>query len=104
MMLYKVTSVAFDPDARKAYYTEDNYAFRDLMAVDVDTGKKRMLLRDARIGDLVLNPRQVAVGHPPPERLRDHRPDSAALHRLQPDPHLRLRQIPFDLDISPDGS
>ena len=45
MMLYKVTSVAFDPDARKAYYTEDNYAFRDLMEIDVDTGKKRMLLQ-----------------------------------------------------------
>ena len=44
MMLYKVTSVAFDPDARTAYYTEDNYAFRDLMAVNVDTGRKRMLL------------------------------------------------------------
>ena len=55
-MLYKVTSVAFDPDARKAYYTEDNYAFRDLIEVDVDTGKKRMLLRDARIGDMVAQP------------------------------------------------
>ncbi len=37
-------------------YTEDNYAFRDLIAVDVDTGKKRMLLTDARIGDLVVQP------------------------------------------------
>ena len=48
MMLYKVTSVAFDPDARTAYYTEDNYAFRDLIAVNVDTGRKRMLLRGWR--------------------------------------------------------
>ena len=82
MMLYKVTSLAFDPDARTAYYTEDNYAFRDIIAVNVDTGSKRMLLKDARIGDIVLNPRrQVAVGHPPPERLCDHRPDPGALHR-----------------------
>src|SRR5204863_1163198 len=56
MMLYKVTSVAFDPDARTAYYTEDNYAFRDLMAVNVDTGRKRMQQRDARICHLVVNP------------------------------------------------
>ena len=27
MMLYKVTSVAFDPDARTAFYTDDNYAY-----------------------------------------------------------------------------
>jgi len=50
MMLYKVTSVAFDPDARTAYYTEDNYAFRDLFAVNVDTGRRRMRLKDAQIG------------------------------------------------------
>src|SRR4029450_6403545 len=55
MMLYKVTSVAFDPETRTAYYTEDNSAFRDLVAVDVDSGRKRMLLKDARIGDIVLN-------------------------------------------------
>ena len=91
MMLYKVTSVAFDPDARTAYYTEDNYAFRDLMAVNVDTGKKRMLLTDARIGDIVVQPGgQVDLGHSPPERPRDHRPDSAALCRLQPDPHVQI--------------
>ena len=41
MMLYKVTSLAFDEQPRKAYYTEDNYAFRDIVEVDVDTGKKQ---------------------------------------------------------------
>ena len=91
MMLYKVTSVAFDPDSRTAYYTEDNYAFRDLIAVNVDTGKKRMLLRDARIGDIVVQPgRQVDLGHSPRERPGDHRPDSAALCRLQPDPLVQI--------------
>jgi hypothetical protein len=61
MMLYWVTSLAFDPDARKVYYVDDNRAYRDLMEVDVDTGKKRMLLRDARIGDLVVNPRDKSI-------------------------------------------
>jgi hypothetical protein len=105
MMLYKVTSLAFDPDARKAYYTEDNYAFRDIIQVDVDTGKKRMLLRDARIGDLVVNPRDKSIWG-----IR-HQNGYATIVRLPP-PYAGFNQIhtfnygetPFDLDISPDGS
>jgi hypothetical protein len=105
MMLYKVTSVAFDPDARKAYYTEDNYAFRDLLEVNVDTGKKRMLLRDARIGDMVLDPADKSLWG-----IR-HQNGFATIVRLPP-PYTSFNQIhtfkygqtPFDLDISPDGS
>jgi hypothetical protein len=54
-MTYRVTSSAFDPATRTFFYTADNLAFRDLMAVNVDTGEDRMLLKDARIGDLVFN-------------------------------------------------
>ena len=105
MMLYKVTSVAFDPDARRAYYTEDNYAFRDLLEVNVDTGKKRMLLRDARIGDMVINPADKSLWG-----IR-HQNGFATIVRLPP-PYTSFNQIhtfkygqtPFDLDISPDGS
>ena len=105
MMLYKVTSVAFDPDARKAYYTEDNYAFRDLFEIDVDTGKKRMLLKDARIGDMVVNPRDKSIWG-----IR-HQNGYATIVRIPP-PYAGFNQIhtfdygttPFDLDISPDGS
>ncbi|HEX6219040.1 MAG TPA: hypothetical protein VFZ35_07185, partial [Sphingomicrobium sp.] len=105
MMLYKVTSVAFDADARKAYYTEDNYAFRDLMEVNVDTGRKRMLLRDARIGDMALNPVDRSLWG-----IR-HQNGFATIVRL-PAPYTSFNQvhtfkygeIPFDLDISPDGS
>ena len=60
-MIYRVTSLAYDPSAGKAYYTADNYAFRDLMEVDVASGKSRTLLRDARIGDIVVNPRDKAI-------------------------------------------
>ena len=95
MMLYKVTSVAFDPDARTAYYTEDNYAFRDLFAVNVDTGQTPMLLKDARIGDMVVNPAdKIDLGYPPRKRPCDDRPDSSALRRLQPDPHVQIRPGP----------
>ncbi|MFL6841749.1 MAG: hypothetical protein ACJ8D2_04805, partial [Sphingomicrobium sp.] len=105
MMLYKVTSVAFDPDARTAYYTEDNYAFRDLMAVNVDTGRKRMLLRDARIGDMVVNPADKSIWG-----IR-HENGLATIVRIPP-PYagfnqvhsFKYGQIPFDLDVSADGT
>ncbi len=105
MMLYKVTSLAFDEAARKAYYTEDNYAFRDLVEIDVDTGKKRMLLRDARIGDLVLNPVDRSLWG-----IR-HQNGYATFVRI-PQPYAGFNQVitfdygqtPFDLDIAPDGS
>jgi len=105
MMLYKVTSLAYDDQTRKAYYTEDNYAFRDLIEVDVDTGKKKMLLRDARIGDFVLNPQDRSLWG-----IR-HQNGFATIVRL-PAPYTAFSQvhtfnygeIPFDLDISPDGS
>jgi len=105
MMLYRVTSIAFDPDARKAYYTEDNYAFRDILEIDVDTGRKRMLLRDVRIGDLVVNPRDKSIWG-----IR-HQNGYATIVRVPP-PYAGFNQIhtfeygitPFDLDISPDGS
>jgi len=54
-MLYTVTSVAYDPDTGTVFYAADNKAYRDLMTVDVRTGKARMLLHDARIGELVFN-------------------------------------------------
>jgi hypothetical protein len=105
MMLYKVTSVAFDPDSRTAFYTEDNYAFRDLMAVDVDTGKKRMLLHDARIGDIVFSKADKSIWG-----IR-HENGLATIVRIAP-PYagfnqihsFKYGQVPFDLDISPDGT
>src|SRR5690606_35946082 len=52
-MLYRVTSLAYDPVTNTAWYTTDNYAYRDIMQIDVATGEERMVLRDARIGDIV---------------------------------------------------
>ena len=105
MALYTVTSLAFDADARKAFYTEDNYAFRDLIRIDVDTGEKEMLLRDARIGDLALNKVDKSLWG-----IR-HQNGYATLVRIPP-PYAGFNQIHtfdygqvvFDLDISPDGT
>ena len=77
---------------RTAYYTEDNYAFRDLIEVECRYRPKKMLIRDARIGDFVVNPvGQIHLGYPPRKRPRDHRPGSPALPVVQSNPHVQLR-------------
>ena len=104
MMLYKVTSVAFDPSTRTAFYTNQNYAYRDINAIDVDTGKKRRLLTDARIGDLAFNRGDKSLWG-----IR-HQNGLVTLVRMPP-PYtsfnqlktFRYGEIIFDLDVSPDG-
>ncbi|HZI78061.1 MAG TPA: hypothetical protein VFD69_01040 [Vicinamibacterales bacterium] len=53
--LYVVTSMAFDPSSRTLFYTVDNNAYRDVVALDVDTRRQRTLVKDARIGELVFD-------------------------------------------------
>jgi hypothetical protein len=53
--MHTVTSLAFDPDTGTLFYTNDNYAYRDLMSLDPGTRKARLLLKDARIGDLAFD-------------------------------------------------
>ena len=103
-MLYSVTSLAFDAESKTLFYTTDNYAFRDLMAIDVETGKSRMLLRDARIGELVFNKADRALWG-----VR-HVNGIATLVRM-PYPYEEWNQVHsfpygqvlYDMDISPDG-
>src|SRR3974377_986375 len=40
-MLYRVTSLAFDPDTKTLFYTSDNYALRDIRAIDIASGEER---------------------------------------------------------------
>lgn len=104
-MLYRVTSLAYDPQSNTAWYTADNYAYRDIIEVDIATGRERMVLHDGRIGDIVFNPGDRSLWG-----LR-HLNGFATLVRLPP-PYDRWNQIytfpfgrvPFDLDISPDGA
>jgi hypothetical protein len=104
MMLYKVTSVAFDPDSRTAFYVNQNYAYRDINAIDVDTRKKRRLLTDARIGDLAFDRADKSLWG-----IR-HQNGFVTLVRIPP-PYTSFNQIKtfrygeiiFDLDVSPDG-
>ena len=104
MMLYKVTSIAFDPSTRTAFYVNQNYAYRDINAINVDTGKKRRLLADARIGDLAFNAQDKSLWG-----IR-HQNGLVTLVRI-PSPYTSFNQIKtfrygeilFDLDISPNG-
>src|SRR5438309_6642088 len=104
MMLYKVTSVAFDPASRTAFYVNQNYAYRDINAIDVDTGQKRRLLTDARIGDLAFDKADKSLWG-----IR-HQNGFVTLVRI-PAPYTSFNQVKtfrygeiiFDLDVSPDG-
>ncbi len=103
-MLYKVASVAYDPSTGTVFYTNDNLALRDLMAVDAKTGVSRMLFEDARVGEMVVNPVDKSIWG-----VR-HDNGFAAIVRLEP-PYEQWRRVaafeygnvPYDLDISPDG-
>jgi hypothetical protein len=103
-MLYRVTSFAFDPGSGTAFYTADNYALRDLMAVDVRTGETRMLLEDARIGEIAFNPVDrslIGVRHAFGYAVLVHIPyPYAEWKSLKVFPY---GVVPSDLDISPDG-
>ena len=103
---YTVTSLAFDPQSETLFFTSNNTTtYRNLESLELRTGKRRLLMRGGRIGDIVVNPadrslwglrfvngRDVLVRLPPPYnewyRLYTFAPDEEA----------------FDLDLSPDGS
>ena len=103
-LLYKVTALAWDPASRTLFYVTDHHAFRDIRAVDVDTGRDRLLLADARIGEIVLNPADRSL-----LGVR-HANGLATLVRI-PAPYTEWMQVhtfaygtvPYDLDVSPDG-
>jgi hypothetical protein len=101
---YRVTSFAYDPGSGTAFYANNNYDLRDLMAVDVRTGEVRRLLKEARIGEIVFNPiDRSLIG------VR-HEDGLATLVRV-PYPYAEWsaihtfpwENVPTDLDISPDG-
>ena len=103
-VLYKVTAFAFDPASRTAFFATDNNALRDVFSLNVDTGEKVLLLKDARIGELVFNPADRSL-----LGVR-HLNGFATLVRI-PHPYTEWNQVhtfaygvvPYDLDISPDG-
>jgi len=104
-VIYTVTSMAYDHERQQIYYTTDNLAYRDLRVIDPETGTSRILLKDARIGDLAFNPADRSIWG-----IR-HFNGFATLVRV-PHPYSDWEQIQswpygeviYDVDISSDGS
>ena len=103
--LYFVTSMAYDPKGRKIFYTSSNSrGWRSIHELDLASGKKRLVLDNARTGDLVVNPADQSIWG------IQHHNGLSTLVRIPPpydkwEPLMQLdygRDI-FDLDISPDG-
>ena len=103
--LYRVASLAYDPDAGKVYFTSDNGAYRNLMQVDVASGRTDMLLEHARIGDIAFNRADKSIwGIRHVNGL-----DTLVRVRAAHDAWNQVVTFPygralFDLDISPDGT
>ncbi len=103
-MHYRVTSFAYDGGSRTAFYVDNNLTFRDLVAVNVKTGARRLLIKGARIGEIVFNPADRSL-----LGVR-HVNGLATLVRI-PYPYNKWtavhtfpwEQVLTDLDISPDG-
>ena len=103
-VIYTVTSLAWDPGTRTLFYTTDNGAHRDLMALDPDTRRTHLLLKDARIGDLAFNRADSSLWG-----IR-HLNGICTIVRI-PKPYRQWEQVTtlpygtvvYDLDVSPDG-
>lgn len=103
-VLYRVTSLAYDPATRTAWYTTKNPAYRDVMQLDVRTGDEKLLIRHARVGDIVFNSADRSLwgirslgGLATLVRIRPPYTEVNQIHTFD------FGEIPSDLDISPDG-
>jgi hypothetical protein len=100
-----VTSLAFDPAARTLFYTTNNADWRNLLAFDLRTGDTRVLIKNARIGDVAFNAADRSLW-----AVR-HDNGFSTVVRI-PFPYAEWNQVTtlpygrdlFDLDISPDGT
>ncbi len=102
--IYSVTSLAYDAGSQTIFYTTDNTAERDLIALDTRTKEQRTLLRNARIGDLAFDASDrslwgvrtfngictlVRIGYPYQQW--------SAIYSWP------YGEVAYDLDVSPDG-
>jgi len=106
--LYYVTALTYDPSTGTVFYTTDNSRqWRDLNAVNIDTGKKTTLMKNIRTGDLAFNRADSSVWGV------QHHNGLSTLLRIAP-PYGSWEDITqvltitygkdlFDIDVSPDG-
>lgn len=104
-MLYTVTALTFDQGDRRIFYTTDNSQWRTLRVLDLNSGKDRELIHQARAGDLAFNRADKSVWG-----VR-HDLGLSTIVRI-PAPYDRWEQMctleygtdVYDLDVSPDGA
>jgi hypothetical protein len=102
---YSVTSLAYDPGSATLFYTTNNNNYRNLESFNLHTGKSRLLLKAARIGDIVFNAADRSLwglrlnnGYVQIVRIPYPYKDWQRLYVFPP------LQKGFDLDLSPDGT
>jgi len=103
--LYFVTSLAYDGEDRKIFFTTDNSrGWRDLNELDLQSGRQREVLRNFRTGDIVVNQADQSIWG-----IQHHNGFSSLVQIPKPYDNWKTvltldygRDI-FDLDISPDG-
>ncbi|MDX1632696.1 MAG: hypothetical protein R3234_12575, partial [Thermoanaerobaculia bacterium] len=103
--LFYVTSLAHDETGDRLFFTTDNYGWRDLWVLDLETGQRRRLMKDARIGDLAFDPSTRSLWG-----VR-HFNGISTLVRI-PEPWEEWNQVyswpygkdAYDIDVAPDGS
>jgi hypothetical protein len=103
-VLYFVTSLTYDPSTRTIFFTTKNNGWRDLCSVDIETGHTRLLVKEARTGDLAFNGSDRSVWG-----VR-HYNGISTIVRI-PYPYERWNQVYsfpygrdiYDIDISPGG-
>ena len=103
--LYFVTSLAYDAKGRRIFYTTNNsQGWRSLSEVDLNSGRRREVLKNFRAGDIVVNPADQSIW------ATQHHNGFTSLIRI-PAPYTTWRNVLtleygrdiFDIDISPDG-
>jgi len=100
-----VTSLVFDPASRTLFFTTNNSDWRNLLALDMATGRTRRLIHNGRIGDLAFNRADKSLWG-----VR-HDNGFSTIVRI-PYPYKEWNQVQtlpygrdlFDLDIARDGS
>lgn len=102
--LYFVSSLAYDSQSKKIFYTSDNNDWRDLLEVDINTGNSKVLIKDVRTGELTFNPADKSLWG-----IR-HFNGISSIVRI-PFPYTEWNQVyslpygrtMYDIDISHDG-
>jgi hypothetical protein len=103
--LYYVASLAYDPGGRRLFYTTDNNGWRDINVFDPATRHSRLLLKDARVGDLAWNRKDGSLWG-----VRHNNGLSSLV--VMADPYREVKTLHefdygtdlFDIDVSPDGA